>query len=383
MSAPIRILRIINSLEPYGVELGIVDMCRRLTEGYQWAVLSFMGGAVADKLRECGVEVFGPNESRDNSPSMFAMFREVRKAVDSWRPHIVHGHLDRGSILGGWAAKLRGLPSIAHIHSQPRFKPPHFKYGRLAYRLAYRSIARTAAVVTVSKGIAREFRAGTGLSSVVIYNGIDLTRFVPRSGLKCRLREELGIPNDTTVIGTVGRLEHRKNYHCMLRTARMVVAQAQNVHFAAAGDGPLMPDLATTRDGLGLAGRFHFLGYRPDVAQLLQDFDIFAFTSVGEGFGRAVAEAMATECPVVATDVVGVNEVVAPGQTGYLVPLDREEELATRIIKLARDPELRRKMGQAGRKRVQEHFSLSSMAAKFAHLYTQLVNNNHVTSDRI
>ena len=99
MSAPIRILRIINSLEPYGVELGIVDMCRRLTEGYQWAVLSFMGGAVADKLRECGVEVFGPNESRDNSPSMFAMFREVRRAVDSWRPHIVHGHLDRGSIL--------------------------------------------------------------------------------------------------------------------------------------------------------------------------------------------------------------------------------------------------------------------------------------------
>ncbi len=383
MSAPIRILRIINSLEPYGVELGIVDMCRRLTEGYQWAVLSFMGGAVADKLRECGVEVFGPNESRDNSPSMFAMFREVRKAVDSWRPHIVHGHLDRGSILGGWAAKLRGLPSIAHVHNRPHFAPPHFRYGKLAYRLGYRSIGRTAAVVTVSKGIAREFRACTGLSSVVIYNGIDLSRFVKWSGRHNGLRGELSIPDGAIIVGAVGRLHYQKNYPCLLRVASQVAEQTRNVHFVAAGDGTLKQELETYRDELGLRGRFHFLGYRSDVPQLLQETDIFAFTSCFEGFGRAVAEAMATECPVVATDVVGVNEVVEPGQTGYLVPLDHEEELAARIIKLARDPELRRKMGQAGRKRVQEHFSLSSMAAKFALLYAQLASNNRVTSDRI
>ena len=374
MSGPIRILRVINSLVPYGVERGVLDVCRLLANDYQWAVLSFMGGPLANELRACGVEVFGPDEFRGKSPSLPAMFKEVRRVVDYWRPHIVHGHMARGNILGGWAAKLRSLPSIAHIHNPPQLGSPHFRYGKLAYRLAYRSIAGTATMVAVSNGVAREFHNYTGLCPLVIYNGIDLSRFAERSGQDSGLRLELGLPDEAIVVGTVGRLQYQKNYPCLLRVARQVAEEAENVCFVAAGDGSLRQELEAARDRLGLRGRFHFLGYRSDVAQLLEEFDIFAFASHFEGFGKAVAEAMATECPVVATDVVGVNEVVEPGRTGYLVPLDREEELAVRIIELARDPELRRKMGQAGRRRVQEHFSLSSMAAKFAHLYTQLAN---------
>jgi len=364
-----RILHVIRHLKPYGAERIAVELCKWLRDRYEPAVVSFQGGPWSDELRQLGLPVYGPEKPLRARPSVWAMFSRTREAIKDWDPAVVHTHMDCANIVGGWAARLDRVPSVAHIHGYEGCK-----YGELFYRAAYRSIARHATLVAVGHGIGKEFCRRTGIEPLVVHNGIDISRFRPGHSKNGKLRAQLGVSTETTVVGAVGRLDWKKDYPRLLRVARLVLAETSDVCFAAIGDGPLREDLETTRNAVGLHDCFHFLGFRSDVPQLLREFDIFVCTSPAEGLPLSVLEASATGCPVVATDVRGIDEVVKPGQTGFLVPPDQEEDLAAKIVQLAQDPALRLQLGKAGRKRVEQHFSLSMMVAKFAELYGQLAS---------
>jgi glycosyltransferase involved in cell wall biosynthesis len=120
---------------------------------------------------------------------------------------------------------------------------------------------------------------------------------------------------------------------------------------------------------LGIRGNVKFLGFREDVPALLQTMDVFVLPSLSEGLPLSVLEAFALQKPVVATSVGGIPEIVRDETTGYLVPPKSPEALAVRIIGLLRDPQKAAKIGQAGRKRVEEAFGLEQMVQKYQSLY--------------
>lgn len=366
-----RVLHVIRHLKPYGAERIAVELCKLLRDRYEPAVVSFQGGALSDELRQLGLPVYGPEKPLRARPSVWAMFSRTREAIKAWDPAVVHTHMDYANIVGAWAARLDRVPSVAHIHGNEGCK-----YGQLVYRAAYRSIVSNATIVACGQGIADEFRRRTGLDPLVVHNGIGLSRFDASQPTDGRLRRELGIPSDSVLVGTVGRLDWKKDYPRLLRVAQRVTQRLGHVYFVAAGDGPLQDKLKDMKDEFGLSDRFRFLGFRSDVPQLLREFDIFVSTSPAEGLPLSVLEASASGCPVVATDVRGINEVVERGQTGFLISPDQEEKLATRIMELARHPQLRRRMGEAGRARVEQHFSLSMMVANIADLYGQSANRS-------
>ena len=205
----------------------------------------------------------------------------------------------------------------------------------------------------------------------VIQNGIEIPPLDPGAGR--RTRAELGIPAETPVIGTVGRLSPQKDYPTLLQAASAVVAACPRAVFLVLGDGDLRLALEKRAEELGLGESFRFLGYRENVMAMVSAFDIFALSSLWEGLPLAVLEAMALARPVVATAVPGTAEALAQGGAGFTVPLRDHNSLAERIIELVEDPEQARRMGAEGRRQVEARFSRERMVGEHEALYRELL----------
>ena len=206
----------------------------------------------------------------------------------------------------------------------------------------------------------------------VIHSGVDTEKFraaIPPESYRSRL----GIPEKAILVGTVASLVDHKDYPTLLKAARIVTQQHDNIYFCAAGDGEMEKDLKAMYDGLGLGDRFRFLGFRQDIGELLNTLDIFVLASKMEGLGTSVLDAMAVELPVIGTRAGGIPEMVDDGETGYLVPPQKPEALANRIIDLAENPQLQERFGQAGRQKVRQ-FSMEKTASRNIELYRRLVS---------
>ena len=185
------------------------------------------------------------------------------------------------------------------------------------------------------------------------------------------LREELGIPEGSTVIGTLARLDRQKVLDDMLRATALVREQCSNVTLLIAGDGPLHADLRALARELRIEDSVHFLGWRTDVQRVLSCIDVYCLSSLWEALPFALLEAMAMSRPIVATSVDGVPEIVVDGKTGFLASPREPRVLAEGLVKLVRDPELRERMGAAGRRRAQAIFSVDNMVANYAELFRE------------
>ena len=159
----------------------------------------------------------------------------------------------------------------------------------------------------------------------------------------------------------------------LFEAVRRVAAGGRKLRLWLVGDGELRSDYEKRCAEMGLAGVVEFLGYRDDVEQLLTRTDIAVLASVKEGIPRAMLEAMAMKVPVVATRVVGTEETVADGETGYLVGLGDVEAMAERLTRLIDDPALRERMGERGRSWVEAHFDEEAIVESLAGAYRQLV----------
>jgi len=148
------------------------------------------------------------------------------------------------------------------------------------------------------------------------------------------------------------------------------------VHLALVGDGPLRPNLLQQSSEIGWGSRVHFLGKRFDVPNVMAAFDVFVHPSLWEGFGIVLLEAMALGLPIVASDVCAIPDIVSDGQTGLLVPPGDSHGLAAAIIRLYRDRKLAKGLGQAGRSRLAQHFSLDEMVRKMIEVYEELLQRS-------
>jgi glycosyltransferase involved in cell wall biosynthesis len=186
-----------------------------------------------------------------------------------------------------------------------------------------------------------------------------------------QLRAELGVPDGVSVVGTVGRLDFQKAPLQFVRMAALVTASRPNTRFVWVGQGELLADAQAEATRLGV--EIIFTGFRPDAARIAACFDVYVVSSLYEGLGIAVSEAMASGRPVAATAVNGVVDIVEPGSTGLLAPPAKPEALARNVEWFLDHPEAARRMGEAGRRRAQTLFQPELMCRLVDQMYSRLI----------
>jgi len=203
-------------------------------------------------------------------------------------------------------------------------------------------------------------------------NGVDTEAFRPRPRPASGLRSALGIPASARVVGFLGRLSPEKGPEVFLRAALLAGARLPEAHFVLVGDGPLAPALKETIARLKLQDRVHLAGLRRDVAAVLNDMDVLVSSSHSEAMPLAVMEAMASGLPVVATRVGGVPDMIAQGESGWLVAPGDFDEIAARLVQILAAPGELERMGRAARERAVDRMSIADTVDRMAQLLTRL-----------
>ncbi len=330
-------------------------------------------GELTETLEHQGIPVFQiPMERTFHFHRALQFARFLR----AWRADLVHCHaFVAGANLARLGSAIAGVPIVSHCHAHPNFNSqPLIRATQIALDNA---TARLGVLVAVSESV-KESLAKQGIPPDrvrVIPNGIDVQSY-DRAVERDRIVRELDLPFEGAIVGYVGRLSEQKGLRELLQAATSVCAQISLAHFLIVGEdhvsgGRYCRELEQVAVRLGLDRRVRFLGYRADAARLMYALDIFVLPSWIEGMPVTILEAMAAGKPVVATPVGGVPEVVVEGETGLLVPPRDPDRLAEAITFLIKNPEIARRMGEAGRERVRQHFSEQRMIDQVMTMYEE------------
>ena len=234
-------------------------------------------------------------------------------------------------------------------------------------------------VIVVSEKTAEFLKRGNNTSNrkvQVIYNGVDLTIFNPEE-IDSHVKAELKISSDHIVLGIIGVLERYKGHLYLFQAIENLKLNGiNNWKCLVVGDGRERDELVKFVKDKNLSENILFLGYRRDIPSLLKAMDILVIPSIEqEAFPRVAIEAMAMKVPVVCTDFGGLPEAVIDGKTGMVVPVKDTDSLCKAIRYLIEHPAAREKMGDAGRKRVEEKFSMDINVKKTEELYLDVLKN--------
>jgi len=287
----------------------------------------------------------------------------LRRALAAERPAILHLHLSwplacKYGVLAGWLERVPAMVATAQLYLTTG--------SPLEQRLVMMALRR---IIAVSREVraryARDLRVPEPKLAVVP-NGIQVPARARRPDPALRAELVRGRPD--YLILTPARLHEQKGHTYLLAAAAMVPGAT----FVLAGDGPLRVQLERQAAELKIADRCVFLGQRADVADLLAVADLFVLPSLFEGLPVSVLEAMAAERPVVATSIGGTDEAIADEVTGLLVPPRDPAALAAAIRRLQGDPALARRLGSAGRERVEREFSSAVTAREVMRIYDEV-----------
>ncbi len=228
----------------------------------------------------------------------------------------------------------------------------------------------------------REMLVGDGIDPdrvVTVYEGIDLHRVQAEPA--ANIHAEFWLPTHAPVVGAVGALTQEKGHKYLIEAAALVVRDVPDARFVVLGDGDLRPALERQVKELHLEKHVILAGFRADVLSFIRSFDVFVMSSLFEGLGTSLLDAMALAKPAVASDTGGIPEVVSHGETGLLVPPRDPQELAAAITTLLRNPEERERMGRAGLDRVKRLFSADRMVEKTLEVYRRYAGGHHEPAD--
>jgi len=256
---------------------------------------------------------------------------------------------------------------VGGLRVAEREKSWHLILDRLTASLTTGSVCVSQGVLRFSRDVARLNPARL----TVIPNGIDPRPF---NGATRLSRAEIGVPENAHLALYVGRLDRQKGLSDLLDAAERVIDDRPGWHLALAGDGPTRDWLvAQINDRRRLQGRVHWLGSRDDVPALLKSADVLIHPSLWEGMPNAVLEAMAASRPVIGTAVEGTEDLIVPGQTGWLVPPSNVVALTKALLEAADSPECCLRYGEAGRQRVEREFSLERTLAAYENLWARVL----------
>ncbi len=373
MERRLKLLHLVWCLDAAGMENGVINICHRLPSSeFAPAICTLKaGGAAEQRLDPDRVELLHCRRlfGRDLSLPVRLALLLRRQRVD-----IVHTHNWVTLWPGLLAAKLAGVPLVVHGE--------HGKiWDRRRQVIAQRWLwRRTHQVLSVSAALADRMSEAVGFPRArieVISNGVDTERFRPSGETKTASRQRLGLPAEGLLIGMVARLVPFKDHAGVLRAVAALQARQLDIHLALAGAGPLRDELDQLATELGIAPRVHFLGELPQVDPLLGALDVLVSNSShNEGMSNAVLEAMACGVPIIATRVAASPELLDHGRAGILIEPRDAEGLAAALGELHASPALRARLGESGRQRIEEQYSLDAMVGAYRRLYLRLAGNS-------
>jgi glycosyltransferase involved in cell wall biosynthesis len=340
-------------------------------------------GSMAYVAEELGVEVVRLDAlSREIAPVRDALsILRLARLIREQRPRILHTHTAKAGTVGRLAALLAGdaRPEVVvhtfHGHVLRGYFGP-LKSG--AFRLLERLLARvTTRLIAVSPQV-RDDLVALGVAPAekfsVVRLGIELDERLETSEGRAEARARLGIGAEQFVVGWVGRMTGVKRTDDVLEALRLLRGRGVDAVLVLVGDGPDREHVERRASELGIVRSCLFLGYQEDVSGWYRAFDAMILPSANEGTPVVVIEALAAGCPVVATSVGGVPDVVRDGVDGFLVPPRDTEALAERLVRLAEDPELRARMGAAGRESVPSRYAVERLVGDIDELYRSLLS---------
>lgn len=314
---------------------------------------------------------FAPAALWDYGRAFLAVRRELCALIERERPDVLHSISFPACLYAALAARATGVPQVWHEHN---IKRVHAVNARL-----YRYVASSCAwIVGPSKAVTDNIaRAGVDPRKLVpLYNGINLAKFAPDDERAARIRTELGIRG--LAVGLTGQLLEHKGHLTLIDAAPEILAAAGDVQFVFAGaleNPPYEARLRARIAELGLTERFIFTGWRNDVPHVMRAMDLAVVaTTTPEPAALSLMESMAMGRPLVATRTGGTPEIVVDGVTGLLYPPGDARALAAHVAALLLDPARRAAMGDAGRTRVEEHFTEERHVAGMLDLYDRAVH---------
>jgi L-malate glycosyltransferase len=377
------VLQLIDSFNQGGTERQTVQLTRLLHESNHYNI--FMGclsseGPLRQEIERLGI--INIPEYRLNSFYDLNAVKQVRRFAQflkEKRIDIVHVHDFYTNIFGMFGAALAGVPvRIASRRETDGIRSKAQRFvERRGYDLAHAIVANAEAVR------AQLIQEGIRPSKIVtLYNGVDLDRLMPKPNLT---REEaldtFQLPrDDRKFITIVANMHHpMKDQSTFLRAAQRIKREFPQAGFILAGEGRLLNSLREYAAQLGLKDDAFFIGRCAKVSELLAISDVCVLSSKGvEGFSNSIIEYMASERPVVATDIGGAREAIVEGETGYVVEVEDDASMAEKILYLLRNPERSRIMGAKGRRVVQEKFSCAAQLENIEKLYDELLSRKQL-----
>jgi glycosyltransferase involved in cell wall biosynthesis len=384
---PIRVLHIITRLIVGGAQentLLSVEGLDRLAEYEVTLVTGVDNGPEGDLLgraRRTTRLVIVPELGRSINPlSDVVAFYKLYRVIRTGRYHIVHTHSSKAGVLGRLAAKLAGTPIVVHtLHSLVFHDYQPWLVNRLWWAVKMLCAPLTDHFISVSSVISQKaIAAGIGRPEkfTTIYSGMELDWFLDSKVDPAAVRREFGIPEGAPVVGKIARLFSLKGHDQLLDAAPEIVRRHPNVRFLLIGDGLLYEHLRSRAREAGILDNLVFAGLIPRerIPEMIAGMDVVVHTSLREGLARVLPQALAMGKPCVSFDLDGAPEVVIPGETGFLVKPGDVRELADAISELLANPQLRTRMGEAGRHRVDPAFRAETMVEQIASVYQSLLS---------
>jgi glycosyltransferase involved in cell wall biosynthesis len=301
--------------------------------------------------------------------------RRVRELVVAHGVDVLHTHGYKADVFGCAAAWPNRVALVATCHNWPSRLPSMRAYAAID-RLALRNFDRVATASGPVAEILHRWRVPAHKLKT-IPNGVDLEPFREPAP---SLRKELGAGAER-LIGFVGRLVPDKGGALLLSAAKTVLAAFPNARFLFAGEGPARADWEALAAELGIASQVAFAGSRADMPAVYASLDMVVLPSFKEAMPMCLLEALAAAKPVVATSVGAIPKVIVPGVTGLLCEPGDANGLAAAIIRLLRDPELGRTLGNQGRAHVTRHFAAEVVGRSYIELYQEALHDHWRLTD--
>lgn len=377
MRAPVTVVYLTDKLAYGGTPLQIIELALHLDRARfrpYLIALSQIEAAIRERLEQSNIQMEcleQANWVRVNAlPAAWKLYRSLRRLA----PEIVHAFLTTGNVLGAVLGTLARVPVIVSSHRDLGGFD-----GKWITRMNFWTDRHLATSVTANSLAVREAlaqRSNAPAETIrLLYNGIDLKK-IETANRGLAKRQELGLPPNALAIGVIANIRVAKGHQYLLEAFNRIaphVPQACLLICGFAGDHDLMKTLQRLAAAGGAAGRVWFMNSRNDIPEMLHALDVVVSPSLSEGFSNAILEAMAAGKPVIATRVGGSPEQIIDGVTGLLVPPQDAGAIAQALLTLLRSPGLRREMGTAAQRHVQENFSVAIMTRNHTRLYDDLL----------
>lgn len=295
------------------------------------------------------------------------------RLIKRLRPDVIHAHDPHGIAMASFALSIGGNSAGG---------PALVAARRVDFHLGGNSLSRwknrqVDCFIAASEAI-RQILLHDGVPAdrtVTVHEGIDVEHVAAAEPVN--VHEAFWLPHHAPVVGNVAALVPHKGQRYLIEAARQVVQDIPDARFVILGEGELREQLERQVRDHHLEKHVLLPGFRTDVLGCMKGFDLFVMSSVTEGLGTSLLDAMACSRPIVATTAGGIPEVVADGVNGLLVPPRDARALATAIVRALRDHQLRQRLGAAGLARVRDRFTVDRMVEQTAAVYARVGGTHH------